>query len=105
MPAKKRSKSPKPKINLLARRRLSYEQLPELKRKAQASTEFRRNLVEAQNRANFVNEYHRLNGYIATHTIPTLAAQQTIKERMEELKQLTKDSFNNKIPFSSRNKI
>ena len=67
--------------------------LPEMMKRKVASVDFRRNLIQAQNRDNYVNEYHRLKGYISSHTIPTMRDVHKIADRMRELKALTKESY------------
>ena len=67
--------------------------LPELMKKKVANIEFRHNLIQSQNRDNYINEYHRLHGYLTSKKIPTLADGQRIVNRIQELKQLTRDSY------------
>jgi glycyl-tRNA synthetase beta subunit len=67
--------------------------LPEMMKRKVASIEFRKNLIQAQNRDNYINEYHRLNGYLTSRRIPTMADGQRIANRMQELKRLTKESY------------
>ena len=68
--------------------------LPEMMKRKVASVDFRRNLIQAQNRDNYINEYHRLHGYMTSRRVPTLADGQRIANRMQELKRLTKESYN-----------
>ena len=66
--------------------------LPEMMKKKVASIEFRKHLVQAQNRDNYINEYHRLHGFLTSNRIPPLAGQK-VASRMQELKRLTKESY------------
>ena len=68
-PAKKPAKKFKPLIQAKA---LTYslQELPEYRKNA-ASIEFRRNVIESQNRDNFQNEYDRLRGYMSVITLIT----------------------------------
>ena len=68
--------------------------LPEMMKRKVASVDFRKNLIQAQNRDNYINEYHRLKGYISSHRIPTMREAHRIAERMRELRALTKESYN-----------
>ena len=70
------------------------EEKMRLHRERTPNLEFRKNLVEAQKRDNYVNEYQRLHGYITSHTIPTLEANR-IKSRMDEIRNKTNEKANN----------
>ena len=67
--------------------------LPEMMRRKVASIEFRKNLIQAQSRDNYINEYHRLHGYLTSRRIPTMTDGTRIASRMQELKRLTKESY------------
>ena len=66
--------------------------LPEMMKRKVSSMEFRKNLIQAQNRDNYINEYHRLDGYLTSHRIPCLQGVK-IAERMRELSKLTRESY------------
>ena len=66
--------------------------LPEMMKRKVASVEFRKILIQAQNRDNYINEYHRLNGYLDSHRIPYLQTMKVV-DRMRELSRLSRESY------------
>ena len=59
-------------------------EIPELHKKKAASIEFRRNIIEKQNRDNYANELHRLQGFISSYTLPRLE-EDRIRGHMDSL--------------------
>ena len=59
-------------------------ELPEYRKQKVASINYRRNLIEAQNRDNYLNEYHRLSGYMNNYEIPALS-EERINRQLENL--------------------
>ena len=80
---KKQAKAYKP---LLTPKQISniIHELPEYRQKKAASIEFRKNVIEAQNRDNYLNELPRLEGFISTYTLPQLQ-EDRINNRMGSL--------------------
>ena len=81
------AKNPAKKFNpLIQAKALTniIQELPEYRKKKAASIEFRRNVIESQNRDNFQNEYDRLRGYMSSHSLPGLE-ETRLKQRMESL--------------------
>jgi hypothetical protein len=93
MPAKK--KTPKVFKPLLSPDRIRniLRELPENRKRIVENIEFRKNVLEKQNRDNFANEYQRLHGYLTGHTLPGLAAAQGIRTNMNDLKNRYKESL------------
>ena len=91
-PAKAPAKKYKPLIPPKAINNIIQE-LPEYRKKKVANIEFRRNIIESQNRDNYMNEYDRLRGFISTYTLPTLEDAR-IKQHMESLKKPYNRSIN-----------
>ena len=50
-------------------------ELPEYRKKKVASIEYRRNLMDTQNRDNYLNEYHRLSGDMSSYDTPALGEE------------------------------
>ena len=69
--------------------------LPELHKKKAASIEFRKNVIEAQNRDNYNNELHRLQGHLAVYTLPGLQ-EERLKRHMGSLVEKYNNSYYNK---------
>ena len=69
--------------------------LPELHKKKAASIEFRKNVIEAQNRDNYSNELHRLQGYLSVYTLPRLQ-EDRLRQHMDSLTDKHNKSYNNK---------
>lgn len=57
------------------------------------SIEFRRNLLERQRRANYINEYDRIKGALESGTVQGLHVD-LFKKRQDDLKKLAKHSLN-----------
>lgn len=73
-----------------------------------ASTTFRREIIEKQRRANYINEYDRLNGEIESYanTFSRPGSSHIIanlKSRQSDLRQLFRDSHSDPIhPISQK---
>ena len=67
--------------------------LPELQKKKAASIELRRNIIEQQNRDNYANELHRLQGFISNYTLPRLE-EDRIRGHMDSLIDKHNKSYN-----------
>ena len=89
MPMKKqppRNKAPTKHNKLVTPEKLSnlLNELPEYRRRKAASIEFRKNLIEVQNRDNYLNKYHRLTGYMKGYEIPSLS-EERINRQLDNL--------------------
>ena len=92
MPRKKQPAKYKHQLPLEKMLKLRND-LPELMKKKVANVEFRKNVIESQVRDNYINEYHRLHGDLTSHRIRGLDGQRIVN-RLDELRHLTKHSFN-----------
>ena len=72
-------------------------------KKDKPSVEVRQNLLETQNRTNYIMEYDRLKGVMKTGTVGAQQSQNLTK-RQQELKQLIKLSVGGNIPPKQRGK-
>ena len=66
-------------------------ELPEKVKKMRASVKLRNDFLESQKRGNYINEYERLTGLMASSTTPALQ-QLKIRQRGKELEQLARAS-------------
>ena len=69
----------------------------------QGSVEVRQNLLETQNRTNYIMEYDRLKGVMRTGTVGAQQSQNLTK-RQQELKDLVKLSVGGKLTAKQRGK-
>ena len=69
----------------------------------QGSVEVRQNLLETQNRTNYIMEYDRLKGVMKTGTVGAQQSQNLTK-RQQELKDLVKLSVGGKLTAKQRGK-
>ena len=72
-------------------------------KKDKPSIEVRQNLLETQNRTNYIMEYDRLKGVMKTGTVGAQQSQNLTK-RQQELKQLVKLPVGGNIPPKQRGK-
>jgi len=94
-PKRRRSKSEgKEQQQLIQPRRVpySYHKLMERHQRRHASIQFRNDLLKAQARANYHNEYDRLTG-IMNSTVLGHGDKERLMNRKEELKRLAQASF------------
>ena len=71
--------------------------------KDKPSVEVRKNLLDTQNRTNYIMEYDRLKGFTKTGTIGAQQSQNLTKIQ-QELKQLIQVSVSGNIPPKQRGK-
>jgi len=72
MLSKKKNKTKK--YNPLVAHEKMIKMMPDIieeKKRRTENLQFRHDLIQSQNRNNYVNEYNRLSGYMNSHTIPT----------------------------------
>ena len=95
-PKRRRSKSEEreQKQELIQPRRIpySYHKIMERHHRRHASIQFRNDLLKAQARANYHNEYDRLTG-ILNNTVLKHGDKERLMNRKEELKKLAQQSF------------
>ena len=72
-------------------------------KKEKPSVEVRKNLLETQNRTNYIMEYDRLKGVMKSGTVGAQQSQNLTKIQ-QELKQLIKLSIGGNIPPKQRSK-
>ena len=72
-------------------------------KKEKPSVEVRKNLLETQNRTNYIMEYDRLKGVMKSGTVGAQQSQNLTK-RQQELKQLIRLSFGGNIAPKQRSK-
>ena len=93
-PRRRRSKSDEHKAELIQPRRVphSYHSIMERHHRRHASIQFRNDLLKAQTRANYHNEYDRLTG-ILNSTVLQHGDTERLMNRKDELKRLAHGSF------------
>ena len=93
-PKRRRSKSEEKEQQLIQPRRVpySYHKIMERHHRRHASIHFRNDLLRAQARANYHNEYDRLTG-ILNNTVLGHRDKERLMNRKEELKRLAHASF------------
>ena len=96
MLSKKKNKTKK--YNPLVAHEKMLKMMPDIieeKKRRTENLQFRHDLIQTQNRNNYVNEYNRLSGYMNSHMIPTLqpAVKEKINNRLKELSSDVKKSF------------
>ena len=95
-PKRRRNKSEEreQKAELIQPRRIpySYHKIMERHHRRHASIQFRNDLLKAQARANYHNEYDRLTG-ILNNTVLKHGDKERLMNRKEELKKLAQHSF------------
>ena len=95
-PKRRRNKSEEreQKQELIQPRRIpySYHKIMERHHRRHASIQFRNDLLKAQARANYHNEYDRLTG-IFNNTVLKHGDKERLMNRKEELKKLAQQSF------------
>ena len=92
---KKQAKTYKPFIAPKQIKNMMNE-LQDMRKQKAANIEFRRNIIEAQNRYNYLNELHRLQGFLSTYTLPQLQ-EDRIKNRISSLKSHYSSSLEGKV--------
>jgi hypothetical protein len=70
----------------------SYHAIMERHKRKHASIQFRNDLLKAQTRANYHNEYDRLTG-ILNNTVLRHGDKERLMNRKDELRKLAQDSF------------
>ena len=93
-PKRRRSKSEEKEQQLIQPRRVpySYHKIMERHHRRHASIQFRNDLLRAQARANYHNEYDRLTGRL-NNTVLGHGDKERLMNRKEELKRLAHASF------------
>ena len=93
-PKRRRSRSDERKTELIQPRRVphSYHHIMERHQRRHASIHFRNDLLKAQARTNYHNEYDRLTG-ILNSTVLKHGDKERLMNRKEELKRLAHASF------------
>ena len=93
-PKRRRAKSEEKETTLIQPRRVpySYEKIMENHHRRNASIQFRNDLLKAQKRANYHNEYDRLTG-ILNNTVLRHGNKERLINRKEELKRLAQTAF------------
>ena len=93
-PRRKRSRSDerKPELTKPVRIPYSYHAIMERHRLKHASIQFRTDMLKAQARSNYHNEYDRLTG-IMNNTVLGHGDKERLMNRKAELRKLAQDSF------------